>query len=155
MATTTIHNVATMLPSDFAATVPGYATATSAQQNRLRALAALALGGARALGLSVLYVTSWLRDTGGGTHRDGAAVDITGPTKELTFRLWVWLAQNRRDQIGEVIYEQPKTGNTGHVHLTLKGWGGDGQVLYQDPGTGGFLEIDPFLLGHIRHADPD
>lgn len=129
--------------------IPGADSATTQQREFLAELVGIIEAAKNALGLSRVYVTSWL----GGVHttkvhETGAAIDFTAGTKEDTFALWLWVAQNRRDQIGEVIYEQPETGNTGHVHMTLPGFGGNGQVLYEQT-TGGFVEPDPFLFRHI------
>ena len=131
--------------------VDGYAAASPEDRNQLGQLLGLAHEARVAAGLGSIYLTSWLRtgaNVGAGTHATGAALDFTGPSREETLALWIWLAQHRLDQLGEVIYEQPKTGITGHVHLTLPGFGGRGQVLYGD-GDGGFLEIDPFLRQHL------
>lgn len=133
----------------------GHDTANAQQESHLRRLVEELLQPARsALGLAIVP-TSWLRSSGSWVHRSGAAVDAAagvpgaGLTQADTFGLWVWLAKHKRGELGELIYEQPETGVTGHVHVTLPGYGGNGQVLYETLG-GAMLEVDPFLLRFIR-----
>jgi len=136
--------------------IEGYASASTTERANLADLFEMAMAAKQAVGISRIYVTSWRR--GSGAHAaNGSAIDFAGIDRESTLQMWIWLAQNRRDGLGEVIYEQPKTGTTGHVHLTLPGVGGMGQVLYQQDG-GGFIELDPFLcrfFGSYRDSGAD
>ncbi len=129
--------------------VTGYGEATETEREHLRVILGIAVDAMRAVGISRIYVTSWKRGTGAHSQQ-GSALDFAGIDRDSTLRMWVWIAQNQRNEIGEVIYEQPKTGTTGHVHLTRVGVGGVGQVLYQREDGGGFIEIDPFLIGYFR-----
>ena len=123
--------------------IDGYENASILERANLADLFTMVIAAKAAVGISRIYVTSWRRSSGAHAAQ-GSAIDFAGIDRDSTVRLWIWLAQNRRDNLGEVIYEQPKTGTTGHVHLTLPGVGGMGQVLWQQNG-GGFIEIDPFL----------
>lgn len=111
------------------------------------------------------YVTSWLRPRQrSSVHPLGAAVDFAAgpdavgapPTREDTYQAWRWLAQRMGDKVGELILEQPRTGNTGHVHVTLPGYGGRGELMYQAT-DGRLLVLDPFSLavsGELRPGAP-
>jgi len=130
-----------------AGTVPGVATATATQRSYLELLLELVESARVALGLPFVWVTSWItgaHDT--QVHSTGAALDFAGPDRATTAELWVWLGQHRLASVGELILEPPDTGATGHVHVTLPGFGGNGQFLYKTEG-GEYLPVDPFSVG--------
>lgn len=133
---------------------PGWESATRDQLDALDILAPTILQPARdALGFP-FTVTSWLRPRqGSSVHPFGAAVDFAGPTRELTYAAWLWLAQNAADRVGELILEQPKTGTTGHVHVTLPGYGGRGELMYETADRR-LLVLDPFSLAVSGELQP-
>lgn len=133
---------------------PGWETATRDQLDGLDLLAPSILEPARVGTGLRFYVTSWLRPRQGtSAHPFGTAVDFAaGPdragapaTKADTFNAWLWIAQNIPDRVGELIYEQPRTGSTGHVHVTARGYGGVREIMYQNE-AGRLLVLDPFSL---------
>lgn len=136
--------------------VEGWASATPDERANLSDLFTMVMAAKESVGISRVYVTSWKR--GSGAHAaNGSALDFAGTDRESTLRMWLYIAQNMRARLGEAIYEQPKTGVTGHVHLTLPGIGGMGQILYQKD-DGGFIELDPFLcrfFGSDFDSGPD
>ena len=127
---------------------PGWEWATETQLANLDLLVRDQLEPARiALGVPV-HIQSWLRTAGNtpSIHPSGAAFDAVAgspPSLAATWDLWTWLARNAR--VGELIYEQPKTGQTGHVHGTLPGHGGNQQTMYQRA-DGVLVQLDPFSL---------
>lgn len=134
---------------------PGYDVASRDQLDALELLAARIIQPARsALGVPV-RVTSWLRSRIPGdpsVHPLGAAADLVAgnpPNKADTYNLWLWIVRNRRGQFGEAIYEQPRSGVTGHAHVTLYGYGGKGEVIYQTP-AGAMVALDPFSLTALQ-----
>lgn len=135
---------------------PGWDVANKDQLDALDLLVAQLLEPARvALGVPIVVTRNgWITGDHAVTsvHPLGAAVDLAAgspPSLEETWALFVWLAQNAR--FGELEWGQPSSGATGHVHVTLPGYGGSQQVLYQRP-DGGLVALDPFLVGRIRAA---
>lgn len=130
---------------DFAA-VPGYDSATPTERAKCRKLTELMFDSVYGVGENSVVVTSWKRPTDSNSvHATGDAIDFALGSAQKTKEAWLWLAKFRSDY-GKVIYEQPSTGVTGHVHLTTEGsQGAQGRVLYQNP-DGSFIDLSPASL---------
>ena len=115
----------------------GWAVADAAQVYRGRALVGEIMQPARdALGRIDVSAGGWIQgrlgDMRTGVHRSGAALDFV-PAEATVREAYEWI----RDHVayGEVIEERD------HVHVTLPGWGGYLQALYEP--TEGVYEVDP------------
>lgn len=136
------------------AEIPGWDVATWSQLNNLNALIGAVVEPARdALGVPIVVTPNgWIggEHSPSSVHPTGAALDLAAGSPlslDATWSLFVWLAQNAR--YGELIFEQPSSGVTGHVHVTLPGFGGVQQTLYQRA-DGGLLAVDPFLARRLH-----
>lgn len=93
-----------------------------------------------------ILVTSWLRRE--GVHATGAAADIV-PLDAPVPVVHRWMAQQLHGGFGELIDEVPTTGTTGHIHVTLPGFGGDGEVLYEPENQVYWAGLRPFPDGTV------
>jgi hypothetical protein len=142
---------------------PGWDSATRAQLDGLDLLVDTIMQPARSATGLRFYPTSWLRPRQGSSiHPLGAAVDFAAgpdrvgapPTREDSYNAWLWIAQNIPHRVGELIYEQPKPpGVTGHVHVTLPGYGGRSELMYQTADKR-LLVLDPFSLAVSGELQP-
>jgi hypothetical protein len=142
--------------------VPGAGSASPDQAAQLGQLVARVIKPAElATGLEFVP-TSWLRSpsSGSGAHATGGALDGAAarpggsPTQDETLRFFRYVARELAHQVGEVGYELPRTGVTGHVHVTIPPIGGRGQVWMEEPGTGRKRIVDPWTLAFEGPAAP-
>lgn len=121
----------------------GVEKATVDELARLQLVAATILQPVRnALGVIVVSAGGWLFSRWGWrrdrAHGKGAAVDfnVQGRTP---FEVWRWIGQNLSGppaRYGEAIEERD------HVHVTLYGFGGQGEFL-REPTEGVYVAYDP------------
>lgn len=114
---------------------PGWETASELEVQKALRLTQTILQPARRI-WGRIVVTSWIRSD--SPHSSGDAVDFV-PTAahqedpELGIqRVHGWIATYHPTAFGELLYELPDPSETTpHIHATLPGIGGDGQVLRQ------------------------
>ena len=111
---------------------PGWERATGAQLDNLARIVRDLIQPARDA-WGPIRITSWLRDTGSGAHKDGGAVDFV-PVYAAVPVVHRWMAANVAP-FGELIDERD------HIHVTLPGVGGWGQVLIE-PTEGEYAAVD-------------